>query len=112
MPAARMYRRKPTVIEAVEFIQPTTTTGPLRDGFVGWVMRFGDVEVLVSDNGVPDGGLEASPDWRPFSVFNALHSSWVGFAPGDFLRVDSPGDVYPIDRATFEETYELVQEGP
>lgn len=43
-----------------------------------------------------------------YAVYNELHDSWIKLAPGDWVRVDKPGDRYPIDRETFEATYRPV----
>lgn len=58
----------------------------------------------------PDGVSISGNDEEPsaFAVFNKLHSSWIGLKPGDYLNVTDLGDVYPIDRATFERTYDVV----
>lgn len=97
MGAARMYRRKPIVIEAVEVT-------PLQDGEFERCVQVGGTLVRLRRGEDFEG--------KPLRVWNELHRSWIVCSAGDFLRVDTPGDVYPIDRATFEATYELVQEGP
>lgn len=38
-------------------------------------------------------------------VYNQLHDSWIGFKFGDMLNVTTPGDIYPIERSVFENTY-------
>lgn len=45
-----------------------------------------------------------------YRVFNELHNSWINVNPGDYLNVsDKTGrDIYPIDRATFERTYDVL----
>lgn len=45
-----------------------------------------------------------------YQVLNNLHGSWIDVKPGDYLNVtDTSGrDIYPIDRKTFEQTYDLV----
>lgn len=47
-----------------------------------------------------------------YEVFNALHESWIKIQPGDYVNVtDKSGqDIYPIDRATFERTYDIVKD--
>lgn len=77
------FRRKPEVIEAVQFAPGV----PLP---VGTQIEYG-----------------IDTPWR---VWNALHESWIGFRAGDWLRVDNPEDVYPIDAATFARTYEPLEE--
>lgn len=44
-----------------------------------------------------------------YKVYNKLHNSWIETKIGDMIRIDqAPDDVYPIDRETFENTYEPV----
>lgn len=44
-----------------------------------------------------------------YQVWNALHSSWITIQPGDYVNVVDGQDLYPIDRATFERTYDIVE---
>ena len=43
-----------------------------------------------------------------YYVWNELHRSEITLKVGDMVRVDDPNDTYPIDRQTFEATYEPV----
>jgi hypothetical protein len=43
------------------------------------------------------------------AVWNELHKSWIGLSEGDYLNVSNPGDIYPISKAVFEATYEVVK---
>lgn len=58
--------------------------------------------------------LPSYVQWRhadsKYSVFNARHSSWIDVKIGDYLNVtDTTGrDIYPIDRETFDRTYDVV----
>jgi hypothetical protein len=46
-----------------------------------------------------------------YEVWNELHGSWIGVKEGDMLRIDlAPRDVYPIDKATFDQTYDSYPE--
>jgi len=78
------YRKKPVQIEAIEF----------------------------GEDQVPENvsiKTERRPNGKSY-VFNRLHNSWIEVKKGDMLRVDqAPDDVYPIDRETFEQTYEKVE---
>lgn len=73
------------------------------------------IEVVIFDPHTTD--LPAYVQWRSneqaftYAVFNALHSSWIEVKPGDYLNVnDRTGhDIYPIDRATFERTYYVIE---
>lgn len=47
---------------------------------------------------------------KTYKVYNKLHESWIKLKVGDMVRTDlAPEDVYPIDRDTFELTYEKVE---
>jgi len=75
------YRKKPTEIEAIEF---------------GVELMPEDIKVIDT----AEGG----------KVYNELHNSWINVKNGDVVRIDqAPEDVYPIDRQTFEQTYEKVE---
>jgi hypothetical protein len=72
------------------------------------------IEVVVFDPAAPLT-LPIFVVWRRndplgYSVFNALHGSWIDVQIGDYLNVsDQTGrDIHPIDRATFERTYDVV----
>jgi hypothetical protein len=41
-------------------------------------------------------------------VRNELHNSKIEIKPGDFVRTDLPGDLYPIDREYMAKNYEPV----
>jgi hypothetical protein len=75
-----LYRKKPVEIEAIEFgVEPMPE----------------DIKVIDT----AEGG----------KVYNQLHESWINVKKGDMVRIDqAPDDVYPIDRETFEKTYEPV----
>ncbi len=76
------YRKRPVEIEAVEY-------GP---------------------DTLPPDGVEMRLRGNRMEVYNALHDSWIAFKHGDMLRIDAaPEDVYPIDRETFNATYEPVR---
>jgi hypothetical protein len=46
-----------------------------------------------------------------YEVWNALHGSWIGLSPGDYLNVTTPGDHYPVKRAVVDAHYERIDEG-
>ncbi len=82
------FKNKPRQIEAVELVP-------------GVLMPEG-VLVRVVRGGSPDA----------YEAYNALHDSWIKTKTGDMIRVDkAPMDVYPIDRATFDTTYEPATDG-
>jgi hypothetical protein len=49
----------------------------------------------------------ANDGWK---VYNGLHNCWICFNTGDFLNITLPGDVYPIARSVFQETYDVVED--
>lgn len=55
--------------------------------------------------------VHAKPLKGCYEVFNDLHQSWITIQPGDYVNVtDKTGrDIYPIDRATFARTYDIVE---
>lgn len=78
-------RKKPTVIEVVEF-DPRDT---------------GDLPKALN---LRDDGAE----WQ---IWNQMHSSWIGVKRGDMIRVDSgPDDYYPISREVFARDFEEVSQ--
>lgn len=99
----KRYERTPTVITAVEF-QPDWTVSPveLELGLSGWLLELEEGEARVAYTpGQP----------KAFQVWNEIHATWIGFAAGDFLRIDDADDVYPIDADTFMDTYTEVTDG-
>lgn len=74
-------RKKMGTIEVNEYVGPTQIPLP--------------PDVVVRPNGTA-------------FVANALHQSEINIQPGDYIRVDVPGDRYPIDRAYFEANYEAI----
>jgi len=76
-----LYRKKPTEIDAIEF----------------------------GKDPIPENVIMLNPHESPM-VWNELHQSWIKLKKGDLIRIDqAPDDVYPIDRQTFEQTYEKVE---
>ena len=41
-------------------------------------------------------------------VVNQLHNSAINVSPGDYIRIDTPGDCYPIDAEYFGMNYEVI----
>lgn len=56
--------------------------------------------------------LRVHSDDAGYYVLNELHGSSIKIQPGDYVNVtDKTGrDIYPIDRATFERTYDVMAE--
>ncbi|AFH22570.1 hypothetical protein OSG_eHP30_00075 [environmental Halophage eHP-30] len=76
-----LYRKKPTEIDAIELGKdPIPKT-------VSYTIENGS-----------------------YKIYNKLHNSMIEAKLGDMIRIDqAPEDVYPIDRQTFEQTYEKVE---
>lgn len=104
-----MYQRKPGVIEAVELTEELVPffTEPLQvfehRACIRWA--FEDATVFIARG-------RRGAQLPEYEVWNQAGRAWVGVRIGDFIRVDMPGDIYPIPRDVFEGTYDLVQEGP
>ena len=47
---------------------------------------------------------------EPTAVWNEPQQSWVGVNHGDYIRIDNPEDVYPINAEYFAQNFELVPE--
>lgn len=52
--------------------------------------------------------LNVRADAGSHVVWNELHQSYIKLKPGDWVRVDTPGDTYPIDWGYLKENYEQV----
>jgi hypothetical protein len=60
---------------------------------------------------MPPKGVRIHSAPEGYTVYNELHNSWIGVKEGDMLRIDlAPRDVYPIDKATFDQTYDSYPE--
>lgn len=80
------YRRKPEIIEAVEFDENHPEA-------------IGDVAIV------------SKTFTGQFQIYNQKHDSWIGVKTGNMIRIDkAPEDVYPIDGETFQKTYEPINE--
>ena len=69
--------------------------------------KLGVIEAEQFDPEHPADYIRHAAD--EYAVYNERHDSWIKLAPGDWVRTDKPGDRYPIDRKTFEATYEAVE---
>jgi hypothetical protein len=89
------YRKKPVVIEAVQFTQ--------ADEFApAHIMGAPFYPVAVEDRGDdPDVIAE---------VYDKLHSTWVGVKLNQWIIKGVQGEFYPCDPDVFEATYEAVSE--
>ena len=96
--SARKFRKKPVVIEAVQWTGDNAAevhelTGvdyfaPIEDGFTH-----------ESDN----------PDVTA-TVLDVLHDTWVGVKTGQWVIKGVKGEFYPIDEQVLADTYESVED--
>ena len=49
--------------------------------------------------------IDGMNEW---AVWNGLHQSRIKLKPGDWVRVDTPNDTYPIDQNYMAENYEAI----
>jgi hypothetical protein len=77
--------KKPIPIEVALFLADAHARVPIAEGVI----------IHTSDEG-------------RHTVWNALHKSWIGVRDGDYLNITKVDDIYPIDKATFEATYDII----
>jgi hypothetical protein len=81
----KKYRKKPVVVEA-------------------WQAVFGCM---------PDWILQAEKDdmvrLNLTEVYDYLHSTWIRYEIGDYIVKGTRGELYPVKKEVFEETYEEVE---
>lgn len=91
MITVQRFRKKPIVIEAIQF------TGQNWDevkAFTG-EDRFG----TISAGQAVDLSAE---------VYDVLHSTWVGVKNGQWIIRGVQGEFYPIDETVLAETYDML----
>lgn len=71
--------------------------------------RIPEIIEAVPFTGNPITGVRIEAKNNSYRVYNLLHDSWIKVKIGDFIRVDKPNDHYPIDKETFQSTYNLLQ---
>ncbi|HVI39908.1 MAG TPA: hypothetical protein VM577_04540 [Anaerovoracaceae bacterium] len=76
------YRKKPVVVEAVQFVPP---------------------------NQIPDG-VKFNMNNNRYEVYDKLHDTWVGLNPRDYIITGVQGETYPCKEDVFLSTYEAVDE--
>lgn len=85
------YRKRPIAIQAVQF------DGTNTDQITEWTSgMFGRV---YPDDRTDDPEIVAT-------VFDQLHSTWVGVKLGDWIIRGIQGEFYPCDADVFAQTYE------
>jgi hypothetical protein len=91
------YRKKPVVIEAVQF-NGTDYERVLE-------LTGGDYfEMVDPEDRVDDPSIVAQ-------VFDRLHSTWVGVHVDDWIIKGVQGEFYPCKPDIFDATYEPVKDG-
>ncbi len=94
------YRKKPVVIEAVQFTQEMIEANLFDDGSL--------------PEGVTRGGSHTHPERREiYSVLyfiRTLEGDMV-VSPGDWVITGVQGEKYPCKPDIFEQTYEAVENG-
>ncbi len=95
------YRKKPVVIEAVQWTGDNLaqikrfTTDP------GYGLGLPSFETIDSDR-------DSYPVFTA-EVYDKLHATWVKLRPGDWVIKGIRGEFYPCDVAVFAKTYDRVQ---
>lgn len=87
------YRKKPVVIEAIQF------TG--ENEFQVKLFTKHQFDVIDEADRAEDPDIVAQ-------VWDRLHSTWVGVNLGDYIIKGVQGEFYPCREDVFEETYEYV----
>lgn len=83
---AKKYRKKPIVIEAMQF------DGENTDAIGAWAQdETGDSDF---------DGLE---------VWDYLHKTWIAVKPSDWIVKGTEGEHYPVASEVFAKTYEVVE---
>lgn len=95
--AARRYRKKPVVIEAVQW------NGPNADAFTEWT--GGNFRLVAPGDHSHSPAVTAE-------VFDVLHSTWVGVKTGQWIIKGVQGEFYPCDGEVFKATYEASDAVP
>jgi hypothetical protein len=91
------YRKKPVVIEAVQF-----------DGNnIEELQEFCMVNAPSFFQAVDEEDRDDDPEITA-QVWDKLHSTWVGVKDGQWIIKGIQGEFYPCDPDVFEATYEKV----
>lgn len=108
MNTPRKYRKKPVVIEAVQYRDWERSSAAIID----WIGP------RVEDDPYDRGGfIPASDQWvNPPAgvtalVWDTLHDTWVGVKEGHWIIKGIQGEFYPCDPEVFAETYAEADSG-
>lgn len=96
---ATKYRKKPVVIEAMQWAGTAETATPIID----WVLS-GDGIAHYWDKGEDDYDLDNA------SIHISTLEGFMRASPGDFIIRGVQGEFYPCRSDIFEMTYEVASE--
>lgn len=91
----KKYRKKPVVIEAIQF------TGSNHDEISEFAPGY--FNEVHPDDRSDDPEVTAE-------IFDNLHSTWVGVKDGQWIIKGVKGEFYPCAADVFQQTYEAVDE--
>ena len=97
MSAVKQYRKKPVVIEAMQWDGSAESATVV----VGWILREGATACFYKH--LMDGDLIAHPD--PYLKIDTLEGPIIASA-GDFIIRGVNGEFYPCKPDIFAKTYE------
>jgi hypothetical protein len=74
--------------------------------------KAGVIEVVQYRAGepLPFQGLVVGSVTGEARIYNAPQDSWVTVNDGDYIRIDNPDDIYPINADYFAANYDVVEE--
>ncbi len=98
----KQYRKKPVVIEAMQWDGSATSATPV----INWILEH-DGTATYHEH-LMDGDFIAHPD--PYLHIKTLEGVITASA-NDFIIRGVKGEFYPCKPDIFEETYEAVEEG-
>jgi hypothetical protein len=100
MSNAKKYRKKPVVIEAMQWDGSAESAAPI----INWALSFEDGAVIRYHEHLMNGEYVAHPD--PFLWVDTLEGRMIATS-GDFIIRGVNGEFYPCKPDIFAKTYEL-----
>lgn len=100
---ARRYRKKPVVIEAMQWDGSAESAAPIID----WALESDGPAIRYHEH-LLDGGYIAHPD--PFLWVDTLEGRMIANA-GDYIIKGVNGEFYPCKPDIFQKTYEATRDG-
>lgn len=77
--------------------------------FVSIPQHIEAVQFFVKDQNVMPAYVKIKTEFEISKVHNSLHDSWINIDEGDWIRVDTPNDVYPIKDSYMKTKYRAVE---